>query len=530
MREVGMTRAAVRWTCFLVLAIGCGGSGRNFGTASNGGAGGTSNASSGRGGSAGREVAGRGATVEAGSGGDAGQGEGGSAGEMDAAGATGLAGEGGSVSGAGGRAESGTGGMSVDACAGVVCNAPDQCHQPGTCTPATGKCDYANKADNTPCSVDNNACTPDVCRAGVCMAGAAKTCPAPAVCKLQGACNTTSGVCSTPNADDHTSCGTNLECLSGACSCTRTSCPNGCCTSGGACGACTPSTIITRTDTVQDLTVGGGLVYFLEQSNLVYSLSTSPASGATPTMLSYPPPSATLMAIHLDGSYVYGGPIGNSTPAPLARMSSVGGPFNEIAGSATWILLHLASNTKSIFAGATLSSNYITVSPKDGSAASITLVSSPAINAQNFAVDDAFVYFISASSTVLSRVPVGGGGATTVTTADSGETFSDVAVSGSQLVIATSKRVAIVPSAGGSAGTLDTGAAYAVRADATNAYYFRSKGSACASGSELYAMPLAGGNLRRLVVEPATTCVRSVVQDPSAVFWVADKSIKKIAK
>jgi hypothetical protein len=247
-------------------------------------------------------------------------------------------------------------------------------------------------------------------------------------------------------------------------------------------------------------------------------------------MLSYPPPSATLTAIHLDGSYVYGGKIGNGSPATLARMSSVGGPFVDIAGSKTWEGTRLTSNSTSIFAGSTLSSNYITVSPKDGSAASITLVSSPAVDYFHFAVDDAFLYFISGSAMAISRVPVTGGGVTPVTSADADETFKDVAVSGTRLVIATSKRVATAPSAGGNAVTLDAGAAYAVRADATNAYYFRSKGTACANGSELYAVPVAGGNLRRLAVEPGAACARSVVQDASTVYWLADKSIEKIAK
>jgi hypothetical protein len=247
-------------------------------------------------------------------------------------------------------------------------------------------------------------------------------------------------------------------------------------------------------------------------------------------MLSYPPPSATLTAIHLDGSYVYGGKIGNSTPAPVARMSAIGGPFTEVSGSKTWEGTRLASNSTSIFAGSMLSSNYITVSPKDGSSGAITLVSSPAVDSAHFAVDDAYLYFISASSTVISRVPVTGGAATTVTSAASGETFNDIAVSGSQLLIASSTRIAKVATAGGSAVTLDSGAAYVVRADASNAYYFRSKGTACASGSELYSMPVAGGNLRRLVIEPWTSCVRSVVHDPGAVYWLADKSIKKMGK
>ncbi|HYP75678.1 MAG TPA: hypothetical protein VER12_06985 [Polyangiaceae bacterium] len=520
MGKGGMNGNAARWGCLVLLALGCGQSARSFGTPDEGDAG-----SGGEGATSAKAGA---ATVGGGSGDSGAFGDGGTG---DASGAdAGSAGEGGTSTGSddgGTPGVAGTGGMSVDLCAGVLCNAQDQCHDAGKCTPATGKCSYPNKADDSPCSVDNNACTPDTCKSGVCTVGAAKSCPAPGLCKLQGVCSTTTGACSTPAADDHTSCGTSLECLGGTCLCTRTSCPNGCCTAGGACAACTPTTVVTRTEAAQDLTVGSGQVYFLEGA-LVYSLPTS--GSGMPTMLSYPPPPATLTSIHVDGSYVYGGKIGNNTPATIARMSSIGGPFVDVAGSKTWEGTRLASNTASVFAGSTLSSNYITVSPKDGSSPAITLVSSPAVDYAHFAVDDAYLYFISGGSTAISRVPVAGGGATAVTSADSGETFNDLAVSGSKLVIATSKRIATVAAAGGSAVTLDTGAAYSVRADGTNAYYFRSKGMACAGGSELYAMPLAGGNLRRLVSEPSVSCVRSVVQDASAVYWLADKSIKKIAK
>jgi len=527
-----MNGGAARWVSLLFVAYGCGQSTRDFGTADRGnGGGGSSPASGGAGGKVGAVGGRSGATGAAGEGGAAAQGDSAAAGEGGEGGSATGSNDGGTpgMSGAGGTSTAGmsTGGMSVDLCAGVVCAALDQCHDVGKCQPATGKCSNPNKADDSACSIDSNACTPDKCKSGVCIAGTAISCPAPALCRTQGACNTTSGACSTPVAVDHTSCGTNLECLGGTCSCTRTSCPNGCCTAGGACAACAPTTLVTRPNAVQDVTVGGGVVYLLESSSLVYSLSTN---GGAVTMLTYPQPSTTLTAIHVDGSYVYGGKIGNNIPATLARMSTVGGPFSEITGSKTWEGTWLTSNSVSIFAGSSLSSNYITVSPKDGSSAAITLVSSPVVTAANFAVDEGYLYFISASSTVISRVPVAGGGATTVTSADTGETFNGVAVSGSQLVIATSKRVAKVAAAGGSAVTLDTGAAYVVRADATNAYYFRSKGTACASGSELYAIPTAGGNLRRLAVEPWTSCVRSVVHDPSAVYWLADKSIQKIAK
>lgn len=418
----------------------------------------------------------------------------------------------------------------LNPCNSVSCNEPDQCHSgPGTCAPATGKCSYPEKADNSPCSnVDNNACTADVCKSGVCTSGAVKTCPAPALCKTQGACSASTGTCSTPAAADHTSCGTNLECIGGNCSCTRTSCPNGCCNAAGACGSCAPSNVLTRSNPVQDLSLASSLLYFLESSSLVYSVSTA---GGTPTFLSYPPPAETLTAIVADGSYVYAAKFGNTTPAVLGRMPAIGGPFTSLAGSATYEGTRLQANSTSVFAGSTLSSNYITVSPKTGGPPNaIFLVSSVAVDQQHFAVNDAYLYFISSNSSAISRIPVTGGAATAVATASPGETIADLALAGTQLIVATSTRVAKVATTGGTLATLVTGAAYLVRTDASNAYYFSSKGANCASGTDIFSMPIAGGNLRRLATEPTPGCLFTLAQDASALYWPAGNLINKVAK
>ncbi|RYZ01939.1 MAG: hypothetical protein EOO73_33785 [Myxococcales bacterium] len=68
--------------------------------------------------------------------------------------------------------------------------------------------------------------------------------------------------------------------------------------------------------------------------------------------------------------------------------------------------------------------------------------------------------------------------------------------------------------------------------DATHAFYFRAKGGSatCASGSELLKVPLEGGAVQRLAVEPAKTCVRSVVQDQAGIYWLAEQSIKAMSK
>lgn len=55
----------------------------------------------------------------------------------------------------------------------VICTASDQCHVPGTCSPATGLCDDPVAPNGTLCDAgDGSACTaPDVCISGECRAG-----------------------------------------------------------------------------------------------------------------------------------------------------------------------------------------------------------------------------------------------------------------------------------------------------------------------------------------------------------------------
>jgi hypothetical protein len=54
-------------------------------------------------------------------------------------------------------------------CAGVTCAALDQCHEDGTCDPASGSCSRPLKPEGTPCN-DGSALTfYDACRAGVCI-------------------------------------------------------------------------------------------------------------------------------------------------------------------------------------------------------------------------------------------------------------------------------------------------------------------------------------------------------------------------
>lgn len=88
----------------------------------------------------------------------------------------------------------------------IVCPVPDQCHVIGSCDPATGQCSNPPKPDETSCN-DSNACTQtDACQAGLCVGTNPIVCPIPDQCHLAGSCDPTTGSCSNPTADDGTRC------------------------------------------------------------------------------------------------------------------------------------------------------------------------------------------------------------------------------------------------------------------------------------------------------------------------------------
>ncbi len=112
-------------------------------------------------------------------------------------------------------------------CAGtnpVICAASDQCHDAGTCDPATGLCSEPEKDDGSPCD-DGNPCTQtDSCLAGVCAGANPVICTAADQCHDAGACNPATGQCSNPAkadgspCDDGDPCTQADTCMSGACS------------------------------------------------------------------------------------------------------------------------------------------------------------------------------------------------------------------------------------------------------------------------------------------------------------------------
>ncbi|HVU51172.1 MAG TPA: hypothetical protein VHL80_10825 [Polyangia bacterium] len=92
----------------------------------------------------------------------------------------------------------------------VVCSASDQCHTAGTCDPTSGACSNPTKANGTGCN-DGNACTQtDTCVGGLCTGGNPVVCPA-SDCNV-GACDPTSGACSSSPLPDGTACDDNDAC------------------------------------------------------------------------------------------------------------------------------------------------------------------------------------------------------------------------------------------------------------------------------------------------------------------------------
>ena len=88
----------------------------------------------------------------------------------------------------------------------VVCAAPDQCHNAGTCDPASGLCSNPAKTNGTTCA-DGNACTQtDTCQAGICTGASPVVCTASDQCHNAGTCNSASGTCSNPAKTNGTAC------------------------------------------------------------------------------------------------------------------------------------------------------------------------------------------------------------------------------------------------------------------------------------------------------------------------------------
>ncbi|MCC6669411.1 MAG: hypothetical protein IT375_37080, partial [Polyangiaceae bacterium] len=140
------------------------------------------------------------------------------------------------------------------ACTGanpVTCAALDQCHDPGTCNPVSGTCSTPPKPDGTTCN-DDNACTQtDTCQAGACTGANPVTCAALDQCHDPGTCNPASGTCSSPPKPEGTACNDDNACTAGE-SCSGGSCGGGAAVptdDGNACtaDACDPQGGVSHT-------------------------------------------------------------------------------------------------------------------------------------------------------------------------------------------------------------------------------------------------------------------------------------------
>jgi len=129
----------------------------------------------------------------------------------------------------------------------VVCSASDQCHNAGTCDPASGMCSNPAKADGAPCN-DANACTQlDTCVAGTCTGASPVICTAMDQCHDAGTCDSATGMCSNPAKADGVACDDGDMCTQTD-SCTAGACTGGnpiTCTASDQChdmGTCDPTT------------------------------------------------------------------------------------------------------------------------------------------------------------------------------------------------------------------------------------------------------------------------------------------------
>jgi hypothetical protein len=88
----------------------------------------------------------------------------------------------------------------------VVCTASDQCHDAGSCNPATGICSSPAKSNGSSCN-DGNACTQtDSCQGGACTGGDAVVCKASDQCHAVGTCDSATGTCTDPVKKNGSAC------------------------------------------------------------------------------------------------------------------------------------------------------------------------------------------------------------------------------------------------------------------------------------------------------------------------------------
>jgi outer membrane protein assembly factor BamB len=96
----------------------------------------------------------------------------------------------------------------------VTCPALDSCHAPGACDPTSGTCSSPTLADGTECTGTNLCDSTYACLGGVCTGSNPVTCVASGPCQL-ASCDPETGSCAMSNAPDGTSCDDGNPCTVG---------------------------------------------------------------------------------------------------------------------------------------------------------------------------------------------------------------------------------------------------------------------------------------------------------------------------
>ncbi len=103
----------------------------------------------------------------------------------------------------------------------VVCGA-DQCHDPGTCIPATGQCsDPTSKANGIACTSNNLCVQGATCQNGACTGGSSVVCPEHSEICHDFVCDSTTGMCVdtalSGGSFDRKGCDVCVACIGGEC-------------------------------------------------------------------------------------------------------------------------------------------------------------------------------------------------------------------------------------------------------------------------------------------------------------------------
>src|SRR5207249_10030759 len=80
------------------------------------------------------------------------------------------------------------------------------------CDRATGPCSTPNTSNGTACSDGNAGTQTDTCQSGICTGANPVVCTASDQCHVAGTCNTATGQCSNPNANNGTACNDGNTC------------------------------------------------------------------------------------------------------------------------------------------------------------------------------------------------------------------------------------------------------------------------------------------------------------------------------